>query len=97
MNVQNIYTDNSITSYEEAQEFFSNEPYCLDLKQERDLYRITHTEDKSDMTNNIVKSLSGLILDLHNITQIHYKGQKLSEQVLLEEGVELQESHIRRI
>lgn len=94
MNVQNIYTDNSITSYEEAQEFFSNEPYCLDLKQERDLYRITHIEDKSDMTNNIVKSLSGLILDLNNITQIHYKGQKLSEQVLLEEGVELQESHI---
>jgi hypothetical protein len=94
MDINNFYTENSITSYEEAQDFLSREPYYLDLKQEENLYRISHIDEKSDMTNNVVKSLSGLILDFQNITQIHYKGQKMSEQVLLESGEELQESHL---
>jgi|ETNmetMinimDraft_31_1059906.scaffolds.fasta_scaffold03145_3 hypothetical protein len=97
MNVNTFYAEHSITSFEEAQDFLGQEPYYLDLKQDRDLYRISHIADKSDMTNEVVKSLSGLILNVENISQIHYKGQKLSEQVLLKEGEELQLSDITTI
>jgi hypothetical protein len=97
MDINNFYAENSITSFEEAQEFLSQEPYCLDLKQDGDLYRICHVDEKSDMTNDIVKALSGLILNIENISQIHYKGQKLSEQILLNEGERLETTHIRTI
>ena len=82
-NINNFYNENSINSFEEARIFLRKDPYFLDLKEENDLYRISHIVGKSDMNNEIVKTFSGLILDKSDITQIHYKGQNLSQEILV--------------
>ena len=82
-NINNFYDENSINSFEEARDFLRKDPYFLDLKEENDLYRISHIVGKSDMNNEIVKTFSGLILDKSDITQIHYKGQNLSQEILV--------------
>ena len=82
-NINNFYNENSINSFEEARDFLRKDPYFLDLKEENDLYRISHIVGKSDMNNEIVKTFSGLILDKNDITQIHYNGQNLSQEILV--------------
>ena len=82
-NINNFYDENSINSFEEARDFLRKDQYFLDLKEENDLYRISHIVGKSDMNNEIVKTFSGLILDKSDITQIHYKGQNLSQEILV--------------
>lgn len=85
--ILNFYNTNSITTYDEAQKFLEKEPYYLDLKYDGNLYRISHKEGKSDRNNEIVKTFSGLILNKDNISDILYRGQNLSEQIVLESTI----------
>jgi len=80
----NFYNTNSITTYDDAQDFLKKEPYFLDLKYDGNIYRISHTEGKSDRNNKIVKTFSGLILKKDNIGDILFRGQNLSEQIIVE-------------
>jgi len=83
----NFYNTNSITTYDDAQDFLKKEPYFLDLKYDGNIYRISHIEGKSDRNNKIVKTFSGLILKKDNIGDILYRGQSLSEQIVVENTI----------
>ena len=96
-NINNFYNENSINSFEEARIFLRKDPYFLDLKEENDLYRISHIVGKSDMNNEIVKTFSGLILDKNDITQIHYKGQNLSQEILVNNENKVDKDSIKEI
>ena len=83
----NFYNTNSIRTYDDAQDFLKKEPYFLDLKYDGNIYRISHIEGKSDRNNKIVKTFSGLILKKDNIGDILYRGQNLSEQIVVENTI----------
>jgi len=94
-NITNFYNTNFINSYEEARDFLEKEPYLLDLKYDGDIYRISHREGKSDRNNSVVKAFSGLILKKDKIDHILFKGQNLSEQIVV--NTEINNDEIKSI
>lgn len=71
---------NNIFYYQDAKNFLSQKPYCLDVKSDDYLYRFFYTSE-SDMTNEVVQECAGIILEMSTNKVVCYGMNAFKESI----------------
>jgi len=70
MNLLNYYKDNNINSFDQVEQLLSSSPFNLSVRRDGDLYRLIYDENKSDLSNDIVRECCGIILDANQVDKV---------------------------
>jgi hypothetical protein len=73
--ITKILSENILTEINDIKKFFNQEPYHLKVIQDEKLYMLNFSE-KSDLTNEVVREATGIILEKGTNRLIHYSFSK---------------------